>query len=203
MNTKNNIGAEVVTMIAWAIGRCDFRTTISRYTTSDNQPWVITVGESNWQRHLIVKDAVINEKGLSATLGVLSTNESDKFGYDVNTNNVVRVIELKQLVSENYIGVKKILFPPNKGQLSDSDEWEKTIADWKKHFKNVLVCDRADTMRVKLYAPDGGGEPVEVTPLLVGYRADLTPLQMLYISTDGHDMRDASYRDGKWCDFPN
>jgi hypothetical protein len=110
----NSISPETIITIAQIIGRCDFRTTVSRYTTSTNSPWVITVGELSWQRHLLVESVSVGE-GLfraNATLAILAQSESDKFGYHIDTRKIEKRIELSELVAGHYISVKKALFPP-------------------------------------------------------------------------------------------
>lgn len=112
------INPETVIAIAKTIGECDFRTLVSKYTTSDSDhsPWVITVGESTWQRHLVVEN--LGERGgiMDATLALLTTSESERFGYQIRTNNVQRRISLKELVSGRYLGVKRVLYPSNRVQ---------------------------------------------------------------------------------------
>lgn len=108
---KTQIPAEIIVVIAQVIGRCDFRTTVSLYTTATNSPWIITVGESSWQRHLIVERVEITPEGVNADLGILPSTESSKFGYDIRTNHVDRRIKLSELIANRYIGVKKVLFP--------------------------------------------------------------------------------------------
>jgi hypothetical protein len=109
MNTS--IGYETVLAIAQAIAHCDFRVMVSRYVTSDGSPWIITVGESLWRRHLVVESAPVDQSGSHATLAVLSQDESGKFGYDIRANNIVERIELSELIAESYVGVKKALYP--------------------------------------------------------------------------------------------
>lgn len=116
----NSISPETIITIAQIIGRCDFRTTVSRYTTSTNTPWVITVGESSWQRHLLVESASVGEGPFraNATLAILAQSESGKFGYDIDTRKIEKRIELSELVADHYISVKKALFPPKTGTLN-------------------------------------------------------------------------------------
>lgn len=104
---------ETIIIISKIIGRCDYRTTVSRYTTCDNSPWVITVGESTWRRHLIVEKVTDGGTGLDAELAILCTSESNKFGYDIRTDAVSSRIRLIDLVADRYISVKKALFPSN------------------------------------------------------------------------------------------
>lgn len=116
MNTRINVSPENVIAIAQAIGRCDFRTTISMYTASRNNPWVITVGESGWQRHLVVESDGDGDI-MNATLAVLHTSESDQYGYDIRTGEIQKRIQLGKLVGNlgnKYIGVKKVLYPSNR-----------------------------------------------------------------------------------------
>jgi hypothetical protein len=101
--------ANMVELIAKAIARCDFRTTISKYVSSDDWSWVITVGESNWQRHLAVVE--ISPDSCDAVLNILKPEQSTKFGYDLNTNDVESSIKLSDLIAGSYVGVKNLLKP--------------------------------------------------------------------------------------------
>ncbi|MBP9856103.1 MAG: hypothetical protein KBC48_02245 [Candidatus Pacebacteria bacterium] len=102
----------LVAMIAETIGHCDFRVTVQRYMLGNDYPWIITVGEGTWQRHLVVES--IAPDGKNATFAVLSHTQSDKFGYDINTLDVVNRLTLRELIgTENkYSNVKKALLPP-------------------------------------------------------------------------------------------
>lgn len=97
MNSKH-VNAENVEVIAKMIARCDFRVTISRYVTGDACPWVITVGESNWKRNIVVEQT--NVDGTEAMVGILEGDE---------THKVANRLMLSELVSERYVGVKKTL----------------------------------------------------------------------------------------------
>lgn len=105
----NTVKANPILAVASAIGNCDFRVTISRYVNGLVRPWVITVGESGWQRHLVVEK--IDEDGNDATFAILSPDQSDKFGYDINTKDAVARIMLSDLIRKGYTGVKKFLQP--------------------------------------------------------------------------------------------
>lgn len=106
------VSSDVVIAIAQAIGHCDFRTTVSLYTNRSNSPWVITVGESDWQRHLTVLSTTVGIYGSDAELAILESSQSDNSGYDIRTYCVERVIRLSELIAGNYISVKKALYPP-------------------------------------------------------------------------------------------
>ena len=110
MNSRS-IPVEVIISIAEVIARCDFRTTVFRCITNSDSPWIITVGESSWQRHLIVEETSIGISGSDATMAILSVDESNKFGYDINVNNIEKRICLSELVAEGYVGVWKSLRP--------------------------------------------------------------------------------------------
>lgn len=98
----DSMNPNLVVEVARAIGSCDFRTTVSRYVLGNN-PWVITVGELTWQRHLVVEQ--INEDGTDATLKILTPVQSDKFGYDINTEDAERTVNLRELIADRYAGV--------------------------------------------------------------------------------------------------
>ena len=116
MQASYSIGPDIIISITQAIGRCDFRTTVSLYTTGSDLsrfPWIITVSESNWQRHIIVESAMVGTIGCEANLAVLATSESEKFGYDIRTDRIETRLTLSELITDRYIGVKKVLCPPH------------------------------------------------------------------------------------------
>lgn len=117
------ISPDIAIQIARVIGQCDFRTTVSRYTTIPDAPWIITVGESGWRRHLIVTETSNGICGPDAELAVLATSESDKFGYDIRTDRVDRAIRLSSLISGGYVGVKKVLYQNKKTSLEKVTEY--------------------------------------------------------------------------------
>jgi hypothetical protein len=103
------VDANQVVAIAERIGHCDFRVTVSRYCTGNGRPWVITVGENAWQRHLVVEE--IYDGGADARLGILPLTQTEKSGYDLHTNEIERNVMLLDLVAGSYSGVKEWLLP--------------------------------------------------------------------------------------------
>jgi hypothetical protein len=101
--------AETVTTVAYAIACCDFRVTIQRYVTSQGRPWIITVGEVSWQRHIVVESVAAD--GSDAVLAILTPEQSQHFGYDISTRNIDRRTSLKELIAAAYTGVKSALYP--------------------------------------------------------------------------------------------
>lgn len=101
-----------VVLVAKKIAKCGFRATIQIYITGTSRPmdrpWIITVGESEWQRHIVVERVIDDDE---AMLAVLGPDQSAKFGYDININDVVMRIKLTDLVRDNYVGVKNFLQP--------------------------------------------------------------------------------------------
>ena len=87
-------------------------------------------------------------------------------------------------------------------QPAPTDPWQTTIAHWKRRDKNLLVCD-SGTEKVSLYHASGQGEPVQVKPLLISFKADLTYNHLLYLGTDDSSVREAVCHDGKWLDYPD
>ena len=73
--TTQSFSMDALLKVVEQIANCAFRTAISRYTTG-NGPWIITVGENGWQRHLVV-DAIVNH-GQDAYLALLAASENDK-----------------------------------------------------------------------------------------------------------------------------
>lgn len=110
MHTTNP-NAETVTAIASAIANCDFRVTIQRYITGQGRPWIITVGETWWQRHIVVE--VAEEDGSDATLAILSPEQSENFGYEIGagSGNIDRHVTLKELIAKGFTSVKAVLRP--------------------------------------------------------------------------------------------
>lgn len=106
MNTQHSI-ADLVAKIGTAIATCDFRVTVSRYINGKGRPWVITVGESSWQRHLVVEE--VNEDGSDAELAILTKDQSTRSGYDIDCRSVEHRVSLKDLVAASYMSVKDIL----------------------------------------------------------------------------------------------
>ena len=100
--------AETVTTVAYAIACCDFRVTIQRYVTSQGRPWIITVGEVSWQRHIVVESVAAD--GSDAVLAILMPEQSENFGYDISTRNIDRRTSLKELIASAYTGVKSALY---------------------------------------------------------------------------------------------
>ena len=100
---------EVVEAVARKIARCDFRVTVQRYTTSSGAPWVITVCESRWSRHLVVES--IAPDGSDANLAILVPEQSDHFGLDLDWNAVERRVTLQELIARSYLSVKSMLRP--------------------------------------------------------------------------------------------
>jgi hypothetical protein len=104
---------EAATKVAEAISGCDFRTAVSRYTMPNNYgPWVITVGESDWHRQLVIEN--IGDDG-SAALGLLSRGECYAPITNIRTDHVERRFTLLDLTCEGYVGVKRKLGMPVNG----------------------------------------------------------------------------------------
>ena len=98
----------LVAKIAEQIAHCDFRVTLQRYMLGD-YPWIITVGENHWQRHLVLRS--VSPDGKDAILTILSPEQSDKFGYDIDVKDFVAQITLGELTKDQYTSVKKALTP--------------------------------------------------------------------------------------------
>jgi hypothetical protein len=92
--------------VVQGIAHCDFRTAISRYATGDG-PWIITVGETGWQRHLVV-DAIVNH-GQDAYLALLKSTENDKSPAHIDHTQVEKTFMLSNLVADRYTGIKQML----------------------------------------------------------------------------------------------
>lgn len=101
--------AETVTFVARAIADCDFDVTIQQFMWN-NYPWIVTVGERTWQRHIVVE--AVTDDGSDATLAILSVEESQHFGRGINLSKVDCRISLKELLSDKYVSVKSALRPP-------------------------------------------------------------------------------------------
>jgi hypothetical protein len=106
MNAKTSL--TLVAGIAAQIANIDFRTAVSCYTSrSGETPWTITVGESNWQRHLRVLD--IAGDGTDATLGILQFGHYGENILNVDEAPIEQTVTLKELIELRYPGVKKLL----------------------------------------------------------------------------------------------
>jgi hypothetical protein len=70
---------------------------------------VITVGESSWQRHLVVED--VTSDGGNAVLNLLSHDQSFRPVIDLQLKHVELRLTLAGLVSGGFLGVKSILMP--------------------------------------------------------------------------------------------
>jgi hypothetical protein len=94
--------AEMAERIASSIANCDFRVTLSRYMCSKGYPWIVTVGEHDWQRHIVIES--VTPDASDANLVILSPEESRHFGYDINWRAAERRMTLKELVSDGSYG---------------------------------------------------------------------------------------------------
>jgi len=115
MNTKifsNTIPYDTIAKIAARIANCDYCTAISRYSTGNSAPWVITVGESRWRRRLVVRK--VYDEGSDAQLQILSFAQSDNDVINLDVNDTDGTVTLLDLVSGSYRGVKTYLAPKAK-----------------------------------------------------------------------------------------
>ncbi len=103
------IDPSLIIAIAQSIANCDFRTTVQMYVTGRTGPWIITVGEMKWQRHMVVEQ--VNDDGSDATLAVLGPDQSTKFGCDISLRDVTVRVQLKDLIRNKYTSVKNYLQP--------------------------------------------------------------------------------------------
>jgi hypothetical protein len=94
-----------VNEVAETIAKCDFRTAMSRYTTGNDSPWVITVGESGWHRHLVVLETFDGD----AKLGLLTKEQSERRITDIDTSAIERTMTLGELTAFSYSGIRKLL----------------------------------------------------------------------------------------------
>lgn len=105
-HAQSRVTEEIALKVAKAIAVCDYRVSLSKYVSRDD-PWLITVGESVWQRRLLIQEI----KGGQITLAVLAKSESREPDYDVSFDKVERIITLANLTKEGYISVKAVLNP--------------------------------------------------------------------------------------------
>jgi len=97
-----------VAEIARQIGHCDFMTSCKKTNAEGSSPWVITVSESNWRRHLLVKEIVAGE---DTVLTILAEKQSTNSGVDVDITDVDRDVKLSELITDTYASVKSALKP--------------------------------------------------------------------------------------------
>lgn len=103
-----NVDASDVELAANQIARRDFRVQIGKYITRDAAPWVITIGELTWKRHVVALGKAAH--GGDVELGVLSYEQSAKTDlYEVDVSDIDRRIMVSELVAEGYVGVKRVL----------------------------------------------------------------------------------------------
>lgn len=102
------ITADLAIAAAEKIGNCDFRTSVSCYTTGGPGDWIITVGENIWRRHLVVLPSDDND----VELAILSKDQSSLSVIDMlDTRKVEKTIRLSELTANGYEGVKSALCP--------------------------------------------------------------------------------------------
>lgn len=106
-NPKKVFSAEVVEKVAKKISSCDFAVSMSRYVTGDSWPWVITVGEFSWHRHLVVLE--IMGEGDDAKLALLTVDQSDNVLNSLDVSKVERTFTLRELIANSYTGVTRML----------------------------------------------------------------------------------------------
>jgi hypothetical protein len=113
MNTTQTMiqpTAELAACIARSIAHCDFRVTLSCYMgSSEHYPWIVTVGEHYWQRHIAIE--AVTPDAADANLLILSEEESQHFGYDIDWRAAERRVTLKELLSGSYGRVVAALCP--------------------------------------------------------------------------------------------
>jgi hypothetical protein len=81
--------------IAQKIRDFDFRTSVSRDSSCPNTgPWVITIGEITWHRHLVVRE--VTDNGKDARLDILAPRQSEQ---SIDIKDVDRTITLQALLS--------------------------------------------------------------------------------------------------------
>lgn len=108
MFLNSHADTAAVALIARAIGNCDFRVKASKDGKSPDSPWIITVGESTWQRHILVKELLGDA---DATLTLLGTTQSIVTPADADVTDIANDIQLSELIAGRYIGVKSALKP--------------------------------------------------------------------------------------------
>jgi hypothetical protein len=84
-----------VNEVAETIAKCDFRTAMSRYTTGNDSPWVITV--------------VLETFDGDAKLGLLTKEQSERRITDIDTSAIERTMTLGELTAFSYSGIRKLL----------------------------------------------------------------------------------------------
>ncbi len=94
-------------IVAGQIAQQDFRVTLSEYISRKGSPWVITVGESYWQRHLVIETVI--HGGNDATLAILANEQSVLRTLDIDTTKVDRRVSLKELLAGRYSGIRQAL----------------------------------------------------------------------------------------------
>jgi hypothetical protein len=91
--------------VAQNIADCDFRVTAMQYQTSDDSPWILSVGETSWRRHLII-ESVGNAE---AVLSLLPETQTFDDAYGVSSRSAEFTVTLSELIRDKYVGVKRVL----------------------------------------------------------------------------------------------
>lgn len=105
--TAAGITADQAFAIAQAIGQCDFRTTISRYATGDDAPWIVSVGHGrNIGRFVIVES---HKNADEAELRQLPTDYEGKDIVNVRVFGDGEKIMLSELLQIGFIGIVNML----------------------------------------------------------------------------------------------
>lgn len=99
------VSYDAMRFVANAIAQCDFRVTAQQYQTGKGYPWVLTVGENHWRRHLVIKS--VEDHG--AELELLPATQTLEMLANVELLPTERQISLRELISGNYTGVKTVL----------------------------------------------------------------------------------------------
>ena len=107
---RTHLDYNVVSIIAARIANCDFRVTITQHVAHSDahKMWIITVGETTWQRHLVVTEFVKGDT--RPRLDVLKQIQSGQMIIDVNPHDIDFILpDFEAFIDSGYAGVKKTL----------------------------------------------------------------------------------------------
>jgi hypothetical protein len=107
---RKHLDYKVISELAKQIANRDFRVTVTQHVADNvsDKHWIITVGETTWQRHLVVSD--FEERDNNPLIDVLKPVQSGRMITDVNPHDIDFVLlDFKGFLASGYLGIKETL----------------------------------------------------------------------------------------------
>jgi hypothetical protein len=100
-----------VDQLASLLGQRGFRTTISIYVghPANAMPWILTIGERGWQRHIAIE--TISDDGRDGRIHLLRADESEVRINDVDVTRSRTEMWIGELLALDNSEIKKVLKP--------------------------------------------------------------------------------------------